>query len=937
MRKLALALPAALAAVLVAVALSAGSSHREAPNTALDPSADDTDVYAYTANDAPGSLTVVADWIPFEDPAGGPNFYRFDDRAHYYINIDNTGDGKYDIRYLFKFTTTVRNKNSFLYALPGVSSINDPKLNVVQTYDIVREKYNKNGKKTSQKTIAHGLPVAPNNAGPKTFPNYDSVANAAIRNLSGGGKVFAGQRDDPFFVDLGVTFDAINFRPGTGTGNQGGGKDDLAGYNTHSIVLQVPESKVTRDGKAVSGPSAKNAVVGVWSSTERRRLQVTAAAKNGGNGWVQVSRLGNPLVNEVVIPLGKKDQFNRTQPSQDAPLYGKYVLKPELAHVMNVLFNIGAPETNRTDIVQAVLQGIPGLNQVQGKGAKEPAVDTLKLNLGTPPSNSPNRFGVLAGDNAGYPNGRRLIDDVVDIDLRVFAGFLKNHKVALGDGVDKNDVPFLSTFPYVAPPHSGFDSQLKRIEPPHPPTRAPPAARGSADRAGPRPGGPSRPPSHERDPPMTLRIPHLRPFAAMLAAFGVAVLVLTLVNRTPAPTAPASSDTASAGVPRTTDAVIATFQRALRAHPGDVAARTDLADAYLQKVRETGDPSFYPRAGALVQAALRRAPGDPAALTVAGTLALARHDFHEGLRLGQAALRGSPGSVRPLAVVVDAEVELGRYADAGRTLQRMVDLKPSLSSYARASYYRELHGDLAGASAAMGLAVDAGGQAPENVAYVQTLLGTLELDRGRLDDARLAYATALVRQPGFPAADAGLARVEAARGNLPAAIRRYRRVVARLPLPEYVIGLGEAELAAGRAGAGRRDLALVGAEESLLAAAGVNTDVDLALYEASHGSPSRAVTLGRRAYAAAPSVRAADALGWALTRAGRPASGLAYARRALRLGSRDPLFLFHAGIAARGAGRTAQARRLLAASLSLNPHFSPFWAPRARQALRSLP
>jgi uncharacterized protein DUF4331 len=474
MRKLALALPAAVAAVLVAVAMSVGSSHREAPNTALDPTADDTDVYAFTANDAPGKLTVVSNWIPFEDPAGGPNFYRFDDRAHYYINVDNTGDGKYDIRYLFKFKTHVRNKNSFLYALPGVSSIHDPKLNVVQTYDIFRERY-KNGKETGQKRIAHNLPVAPNNAGPKTFPNYNAVASAAIRNLGNGGKVFAGQRDDPFFVDLGMTFDAINFRPGTGTGNQGGGKDDLAGYNVHSIVLQVPDKQVTRNGKSVAGPSAKNAVVGVWSSTERRRLQLTAAAHGGHNGWVQVSRLGNPLVNEVVIPLGKKDQFNRTQPSQDAARYGKYVLNPELAHVMNVLFGLGAPEHNRTDIVQAVLQGIPGLNQVQRKGAKEPAVDTLKINLSTPPASSPNRFGVLAGDNAGYPNGRRLTDDVVDIDLRVFAGFLKGHKVPLGDGVDQNDVPFLSSFPYVAPPHAGYDSQIKRIEPPHAPTPAQPA------------------------------------------------------------------------------------------------------------------------------------------------------------------------------------------------------------------------------------------------------------------------------------------------------------------------------------------------------------------------------------------------------------------------------------------------------------------------------
>ena len=469
MKKLAFA--AVLAAAAIAVALSFGSSHREAPLTALDPTADNTDVYAFTAPDATNALTVVANWIPFEDPAGGPNFYKFDDRAHYYINVDNTGDGAYDIRYEFAFKTKVGNPDSFLYALPGVSSINDAKLNVKQTYNITREIY-KNGKLRSEKVIARGLPVAPNNVGPRTFPNYDAVAGQAIRSLPGGGKVFAGQRDDPFYVDLGQTFDAINFRPNVGTGNQGGAKDDLAGYNVHSVVLQVPESQVTRDGKSVSSPAAPNAVIGVWSSTERRALQVSGVSKAKGK-WVQVSRLGNPLVNEVVIPLGKKDMFNRTQPKDDAKNYGKYVVKPELAAVMNLLYKVGAPEDNRDDIVTALLTGVPNATQING--AKSAAADTLKVNLGIPPTTSnPNRFGFIAGDNAGFPDGRRLADDVTDIELRVVAGFLKGNKVPLGDGVDQNDVPFLDSFPYVAPPHNGFDSQLKRTEPTHEPTPAQP-------------------------------------------------------------------------------------------------------------------------------------------------------------------------------------------------------------------------------------------------------------------------------------------------------------------------------------------------------------------------------------------------------------------------------------------------------------------------------
>jgi len=466
-----LTLLAALAAGAIAVSLSFGSSHREAPGTMLDPSADDTDVYGFVANDAPNSLTLVGNWIPFEDPAGGPNFYRFDDRASYYLNVDNTGDGRYDVRYKFKFRTVYRNKNSGIYALPGVSGIGDPKLQVIQRYDVSREVYKPNGKLRSAKVIARNLPVGPNNTGSKNFPNYDAVGNQAIRSLPGGGKVFVGQRDDPFFVDLGATFDSVHLRKGTG--NVGGGKDDLAGYNVHSIVLQVPKSKVTRNGKSVSGPKAANAVVGVWASTYRPALQVNGlnsvtgqtARKSRRVPEVQVSRLGNPLINELVIPIGLKDKFNATQPANDAANFGAFVVKPELAKVLNVLFpGLNVPETNRTDIVQALLTGIPGVTQISKNPA---AADTLKINLGVPPAATPNRFGVIGGDNAGFPNGRRLGDDVVDISLRVVGGFLKGNKLPLGDGVDVNDVPYLSTFPYVPSPHAGFDSALKRNEPDH--------------------------------------------------------------------------------------------------------------------------------------------------------------------------------------------------------------------------------------------------------------------------------------------------------------------------------------------------------------------------------------------------------------------------------------------------------------------------------------
>jgi hypothetical protein len=491
------ALVAALAASALAVTIGVGSSHREAPQIMLDPSADNTDVYAFTARDAPGSLTVVANWIPFEDPSGGPNFGKLDPKARYYVKIDNTGDGVEDVAYRWQFTSRFRTPTSFLAAIPPVRSIDDPNLNFVQTYDLYRER-----RVTSSRRIGNDLPVAPDNSGPKTFPDYDAVAAGAVRSLSGGGKTFVGPRDDPFFIDLAVIFDGLNIdqpgRPGIGTGNQGGGKDDVAGYNTHSFVLQVPEAAVTRDGKSVSGPDASNAAIGVWSTTERRRLQVTdrlipgggdddasaarsarrrARASSGDGSYVQVSRLGNPLVNEVVIPLGDKDKYNRTKPKDDAKNFGRYVLNPETARLMNALFNLGVKETDRTDIVTALLTGVPGLTQI---GKNPVAADTLKLNLGVPPAATENRFGVLGGDNAGFPNGRRLADDILDIELRVIAGALVpasqgGKQIPLGDGVDRNDKPFLSAFPYVAPPLSGFDSQLKRNEPAHAPVPQPPS------------------------------------------------------------------------------------------------------------------------------------------------------------------------------------------------------------------------------------------------------------------------------------------------------------------------------------------------------------------------------------------------------------------------------------------------------------------------------
>jgi hypothetical protein len=473
---------AALVAGSLAVSGGFGSSHREAPKILADPTADNTDVYAFTAKDAPGSLTVVANWIPLEEPAGGPYFGKLDPRARYYVKIDNTGDGREDVAYRWDFDQRFRNPESFLYAAPTVTSVDDTDINFVQTYDLYRETYDKNGKVKHSKLVGNNLPVAPDNVGPKTIPDYAAVSNGAIAPIKGGGKTFVGPIEDPFFVDLGAIFDGINIdkpgRPNIGLGNQGGGKDDVSSYNTHGFVLQVPERDVTRDSRSVKDAKSSNAVVGVWATTERKRVKVSRhkGRRHYKADWVQVSRLGNPLINEVVIPIGQKDKFNRTSPADDLQNFGKYALNPEPARLLNALFGLGVKETDRTDIVQALLTGVPGLTQI----GKNPApADTLKLNLGVPPAATENRFGVLAGDVAGFPNGRRLADDVVDIELRVIAGALLpadkgGKQIPLGDGVDQNDKPFRSTFPYVAPATDGLTGLAKRTEPAHAPVPQPP-------------------------------------------------------------------------------------------------------------------------------------------------------------------------------------------------------------------------------------------------------------------------------------------------------------------------------------------------------------------------------------------------------------------------------------------------------------------------------
>lgn len=403
------------------------SSHREAPAISQDPAVDNTDFYMWVTPDATDSVTFVMNTYPLQSSYGGPNFYRFADGAVYSFHIDNDGNAEADVTYEFRFRTDVRNPNTFLYNTGPINSLADPNWNIRQFYSVDRI-WADTGVRTR---MATDIPVPPNNVGAASTPNYNALATAAIQTMSDGSKVFAGQRDDPFFVDLGAVFDLLQLRPMNAI-------DTLAYYNVNSIVMQVKKSEI------VSGSG--DPVIGAWTTVSR--------------DGKQVSRLGQALVNEAVLPLALKDAFNSIAPSVDRtiPAAVASVTDPEVPKLLKLLFNIDSPPAPRMDLVTIFLTGIPMLNQPQNVTPSE----MLRLNTSIAPTASPNRMGVLGGDNAGYPNGRRLLDDVVDITLQAAAGatpftadFNRAPNNTLGDGVNANETPFLTSFPYLASPWSG--------------------------------------------------------------------------------------------------------------------------------------------------------------------------------------------------------------------------------------------------------------------------------------------------------------------------------------------------------------------------------------------------------------------------------------------------------------------------------------------------
>ena len=455
------------------------SSHREAPEISKDPVADSTDVYAFVSPDKPDTVTLIANYVPLEDPAGGPNFFEFGDDVRYRIHVDNDGDGLSNVIYEFQFTTQITNPNTFLYNTGPIASLDDANWNRKQFYSVTKIVRNKD-KELSRTTLGKNLTCPPCNIGPRSTPSYANLAAAAIHPIGKGGQVFAGQRLDAFWVDLGSIFDLGALRPVQSLHliplPNAAGRNSLQNFNCHTLAVQVPIADLTRNGKKPTDPMDSTAVIGVWTSAARQKAAVRNDDGDHQSGpFVQVSRLGNPLFNEVIVPMAKKDRWNHIYPAFDS-MFAAYVAHPELAVLLPILYpgafpHLAAYAKARADLEAILLTGIPsgivpGFQNFTGTTQ----ADMLRLNVAIPASASPNPLGLVGGDPAGFPNGRRLTDNVVTIELQAIAGltiplvdpaFTPDAVVPkVSDGTTQPADAVLTPFgfPYIGVPLDGFDN-----------------------------------------------------------------------------------------------------------------------------------------------------------------------------------------------------------------------------------------------------------------------------------------------------------------------------------------------------------------------------------------------------------------------------------------------------------------------------------------------
>lgn len=482
---------AGIAVLMAAPPAGFGASHREAPITALDHKADITDFFAFVSYDDPTKVTFLLNVDPFLEPGNGPNYFPFDDNILYAIRIDNNNDAQEEVSFQFRFQTEIRAPRVFTGFVGAGDGINAPAnsptgvapgtpivppaitaldgngsegLSLRQTYTVSMVK---NGVST-QLTNASGEPLfaVPSNVGPRTMPNYPDLAAQGIYSLGNGIRVFAGTVDDPFYIDLGAAFDSLNFRQGAGGGvltaaqdaddNVNTAPDFVSGYNVNTIAIEVPITMLTKTGTLLKANDPR-ATIGAWGTTSRPRITVRRAPlpTESSGGWSQVQRMGNPLINELIIGTGYKDYWSMSQPKDDSQ-FASFDLDPLLARVFNAVYGIKVPNPPRTDLLPLVVYAPP----IAAPGTPQgPVADLLRLNTGVVPTpqTSRRRLGLLAGDAAGFPNGRRVSDDVTDIAARAVAGVLAGptYNYRIGDGVNTNDVPYQETFPYVAWAHSG--------------------------------------------------------------------------------------------------------------------------------------------------------------------------------------------------------------------------------------------------------------------------------------------------------------------------------------------------------------------------------------------------------------------------------------------------------------------------------------------------